>query len=68
MLKTRVLTALALLATLLLVLFSHSFHVFSVTMALFFGATTWESLRLFNGKNARAVALAWTAIFVFSAI
>lgn len=64
MLKTRVLTALALLLILLLVLFSHSFHVFSVTMALFFGAAAWESLRLFNSKNARAVAVVWTAIFV----
>lgn len=65
MLKTRVLTALALLALLLLVLLSNSFLVFALALSLFFAAASWESFRLFNSKYPIIGAIIWTGIFVY---
>lgn len=65
MLKTRVITALVLLAVLLTVLFSKSFILFSVVIAAFFAATAWESFRLFQVRQAIPGAAIWTAAFVY---
>lgn len=65
MLKTRILTAVVLLAILLLVLLSNSYLVFAIALTAFFGAAAWESLRLFTIRHALLTALAWTLIFVY---
>jgi phosphatidate cytidylyltransferase len=65
MLKTRVITALILLAILLAVLFSQSFLVFALAATIFFAATAWESFRLFHVKHPIIGAALWTAAFVF---
>jgi phosphatidate cytidylyltransferase len=65
MLKTRVLTALVLLAILLAVLFSHSYLLFAVVTTLFFAAAAWESFRLFNDKHPIIGAAFWTVVFAF---
>ncbi len=67
MLKTRVITALTLLAVLLLVLYLDSYEVFSLAAAVFFAAATWESLRLFGVKPAIAGAALWTGAFLLIA-
>jgi phosphatidate cytidylyltransferase len=66
MLKTRVITALVLLAILLPVLYFANFTAFAVVATLFFGAAIWESFRLFKPESAQAVGVAvvWTAAFV----
>lgn len=68
MLKTRVITAVVLLAVLLPVLYSNNFTAFAVVVAIFFGAAIWECFRLFNPGSARAlvIALFWTAAFVYA--
>ena len=48
MLKTRILTALVLLAVLLPVLYLNNFLAFAVVVSGFFGAAIWECFRLFN--------------------
>jgi phosphatidate cytidylyltransferase len=63
MLKTRVITALVLLAILLAVIFSKSFPVFAIVAALFFAAAIWECFRLFDGKHPVIGAVIWTAAF-----
>jgi phosphatidate cytidylyltransferase len=63
MLKTRVITALVLLAVLLLVLFSGSFLVFAGLTVIFFTCAAWESLRLFRNRFAVVVAVMWTILF-----
>jgi phosphatidate cytidylyltransferase len=63
MLKTRVITALALLAVLLLVIFSGSFIAFAALTVVFFACAAWESLRLFHNRFAFFVALIWTILF-----
>ncbi|RJG00864.1 phosphatidate cytidylyltransferase [Noviherbaspirillum sedimenti] len=63
MLKTRVITALALLALLLLVVYSGSFLAFVVVAALFLGAAMWEALRLFGNRQPLAGAAIWTLAF-----
>lgn len=65
MLKTRVITALVLLAVLLSVLFSNSYLFFAVVAAAFFAAAAWESFRLFNNKHPVVGAALWTAAFAF---
>lgn len=65
MLRTRVITALVLLAVLLSVFYTQSFLFFALVAAAFFAAAAWESLRLFgNGRPAVGAAL-WTAAFLF---
>ncbi|MES2148857.1 MAG: phosphatidate cytidylyltransferase [Pseudomonadota bacterium] len=68
MLKTRILTAVALLAVLLPVLFLNNFAAFAVVVTIFFAAATWESFRLFNPDSGRAMLIAgfWTAAFAYT--
>jgi phosphatidate cytidylyltransferase len=65
MLKTRVITALVLLAVLLSVLFSHSYLFFAAVTAAFFAAAAWESFRLFGNKHPVVGAALWTLAFAF---
>ena len=65
MLKTRVITALALLAGFLLILFSNSILVIQLAAAVVFAAAAWESLRLFGSKQPILVAIVWMAAFCF---
>lgn len=65
MLKTRVITALVLLAVLLSVLFSNSFLFFAAVAAAFFGAAAWESFRLFGNRHPQVGAALWTVAFAF---
>jgi phosphatidate cytidylyltransferase len=67
MLRTRVITALVLLAVLLLVLYLDSYVVFAFALAAFFGAASWEGLRLFGAKQPFQGAALWTAAFLFLA-
>jgi phosphatidate cytidylyltransferase len=68
MLKTRVLTALVLLAILLPVLYANNPAAFAIVATVFFAAAVWESFRLFNPNALRAaiVAAFWTAAFAYS--
>lgn len=67
MLKTRIVTALVLLAVLLPVLYFNNPVAFALVVTLFFGAAVWESFRLFNAGSARAlvISLFWTAAFCY---
>ncbi|WP_305821461.1 phosphatidate cytidylyltransferase [Massilia brevitalea] len=68
MLKTRIITALVLLAVLLPVLYSNNYTAFAVVATVFFGAAIWECFRLFNPQSTKApiVAAFWTAAFVWA--
>lgn len=68
MLKTRILTAIVLLAVLLPVLYSNDFTAFAVVASVFFGLAIWESFRLFNPGSNRALVIAvfWTAAFAYA--
>ena len=58
MLKTRIITAVALLAVLLPVLFFNYFPAFAFVVTLFVGAAIWEGARLFGlGETAARVAV-----------
>jgi phosphatidate cytidylyltransferase len=65
MLKTRVVTAVVLLAVLLPVLYFNNFTAFALVATAFFGAAIWECFRLFNPgtQNGHIIALIWTAAF-----
>lgn len=65
MLKTRVITALILLAMLLAILITRSYAAFSMAMIAFFAAASWESFRLFKTGSPAVGALLWTAAFAF---
>jgi phosphatidate cytidylyltransferase len=67
MLKTRIITALVLLAVLLPVLYFNNAIAFAVVVTLFFGAAVWESFRLFTpgSKQALVISLFWTAAFCY---
>lgn len=67
MLKTRIVTAIVLLAILLPVLYFNNQVAFDVVVTLFFGAAVWEGFRLFNPGSARAlvISLFWTAAFCY---
>jgi phosphatidate cytidylyltransferase len=67
MLKTRVITAVVLLAVLLPILYSNNFTAFAVVATVFFGAAIWEAFRLFNpnARSALLVAGFWTAAFAW---
>lgn len=65
MLKTRVITAVVLLAVLVSVLYSQSFVFFVLVAAAFFGAAAWECFRLFQNRQPVVGAVLWTAAFVF---
>ena len=68
MLKTRVITAVVLLAVLLPVLYLQNFTAFAVVATAFFGAAIWECFRLFNPSSTKAlvVAVFWTAAFAYA--
>ncbi len=68
MLKTRIITALVLLAVLLPVLYSNNFTAFAVVATVFFGAAIWECFRLFNPTSSKAPvgAAFWTAAFAWA--
>lgn len=70
MLKTRVITAIVLLAVLLPVLYFNNFTAFAVVATVFFGAAVWECVRLFNPgtANAHIIALVWTGVFAVSVL
>ncbi|KIF82581.1 phosphatidate cytidylyltransferase [Noviherbaspirillum autotrophicum] len=65
MLKTRIITAVILLAVLLSVLFSQSFIFFALVAAAFFGAAAWECFRLFQNRRPVIGAILWSVAFVF---
>ncbi|WP_432378318.1 phosphatidate cytidylyltransferase [Duganella sp. P38] len=66
MLKTRIITALALLAVLLPVLFFNYFPAFALVVTLFVGAAVWEGARLFglNESKARVFGFIGGGLFV----
>jgi phosphatidate cytidylyltransferase len=68
MLKTRIVTALVLLAVLLPVLYSNNYTAFAVVATAFFGAAVWETFRLFNPTSNKALIVAafWTAAFAWT--
>ena len=63
MLKTRVLTALILLAVLLPVLFLNNFRAFAVIATIFFAAASWENFRLCSNPYPLVIAAFWTFVF-----
>jgi len=65
MLKTRVITALVLLAILLFVLYSNSFVLFALVAGAFFAAAAWEGFRLFGNRQPLLAAAVWTVAFAF---
>jgi phosphatidate cytidylyltransferase len=67
MLKTRVITAVVLLAILLAILSFNSFPVFAVAATIFFAAAMWESYRLFDNRLPVFGAAIWTAVFAILA-
>ncbi|WP_308920501.1 phosphatidate cytidylyltransferase [Janthinobacterium sp. J1-1] len=66
MLKTRIITALVLLAVLLPVLYLNYFPAFAVIATAFFGAAVWESFRIFKNRQALLIAGVWTAAFAYT--
>ncbi|GAB3411562.1 phosphatidate cytidylyltransferase [Massilia agilis] len=67
MLKTRVITAVVLLAVLLPILYFNNYTAFAVVATVFFGAAIWEAFRLFNPASNSALVVAgfWTAAFAY---
>ncbi len=65
MLKTRIITAIVLLAVLLPVLFLGSPLAVTVLCALFFFAASWESLRLFGHHIIIPASVVWSGLFVW---
>ena len=65
MLRTRVITALILLAVLLGVVWTGSVLLFKLVLVIFFGAAQWESARLFKGRMPVLSAVIWSAILLF---
>lgn len=63
MLKTRILTALALLAVLLPVLYWQSLVAFGIVCGVFLGCAMWECLRLFKRPQGIPAAIIWTLGF-----
>jgi phosphatidate cytidylyltransferase len=63
MLKTRIITALVLLAVVLVLLFLNSFTVFALTAIVFFIVAIWESFRLFGSKQPMIGTVFWACIF-----
>lgn len=63
MLKTRVITAVILLAILLPVLFWGELLPFAIVLSVFFGAAAWECFRLFASKRGNLWAALWAIAF-----
>lgn len=68
MLRTRVITALLLLAVLLPILYYNYFPAFAVVTALFFAAAVWESAGLFGGAGKSALTWGLAALILFAII
>ena len=68
MLKTRIITALVLLAVLLPIFYLNNQPAFAVVVTLFFGAAIWEGFRLFNpaSRQALLIAVCWAAAFAYA--
>jgi phosphatidate cytidylyltransferase len=65
MLKTRIITALVLLAVLLAVVWSGSTLLFNAVLVVFFAAAAWESSRLFKGRQPIVSATLWAMALIF---
>ncbi|WP_395823534.1 phosphatidate cytidylyltransferase [Collimonas sp.] len=65
MLRTRVITALLLLAVLLPILYFNYYPAFAVVSALFFAAAIWECARLFGGSGRSALVWGAAALLLF---
>ena len=65
MLKTRVLTALVLLAILLPVLYSANFYAFTALALAFFAAAMWECQRLFKKPAPMVMAALWAGLLAY---
>ncbi len=65
MLRTRVITAVILLAVLLAVLYVNSLSVLTITVTAFFFAAVWESGRLFDARFPLIGAALWAAVLLF---
>lgn len=66
MLKTRIITAVLLLAVLLPVLFFNYYPAVAVVVLAFFGAAVWESFRLFKSPRPLLSAVVWAAAFSYT--
>jgi phosphatidate cytidylyltransferase len=66
MLKTRIITAVVLLAVLLPVLYFNNFTAFAVVATVFFGAAIWECVRLFNPGTAPPTSSPWSGPRLFA--
>ena len=66
MLKTRIVTAVALLAVLLPVLFFNYYPAVAVVVLAFFGAAVWESFRLFKTPRPLLSATVWSLAFGYT--
>ena len=67
MLRTRVITAVVMLAVLLALFSLNSLPVIVVASACLFAAASWESFRLFGNKHPIVGAAIWAAAFAFLA-
>lgn len=65
MLKTRIITAIVLLAIMLPVLFSQSYIAFAGLTLVFYVCAAWENLRLFGSKKPEIGAALWGGLFAF---
>ncbi|MDO9219158.1 MAG: phosphatidate cytidylyltransferase [Lacisediminimonas sp.] len=65
MLKTRIITAVVLLAILAAVLVSKSMAAFVLALTAFQAAAAWECMRLFGSRRPLLWAVVWTAAFLF---
>lgn len=65
MLKTRIITAVVLLAVLLLAIFSGYPLAFTLLVIAFFAAAAWECLRLFGNRHPMIGAALWTIAFTW---
>lgn len=68
MLRTRVITALLLLAVLLPILYFNYFPAFAVVSTLFFAAAIWESARIFGASGKAALVWGLAGLVLFTAI
>ena len=66
MLKTRIITAVILLAILLPVLFFNYYPAVAVVVLAFFGAAVWESFRLFKSPRPLLSATIWSLAFGYT--
>lgn len=65
MLRTRVTTALVLLAVLVLLLLADSIAAVAVAAGVFLAAAAWEAARLSNSRSPVLTAAVWCSLFAF---